>query len=583
MLYLNPLVISVDEDLASLQVYAVGADTLTVANYRDGVIAGSAPGAVDSVEVATSLLNSTKKDGEGDDDKYPDSDFVPSSANVAGTEITLAILATDILGNITKVTMSGVTHDAAQPEITEWFPRNSLLPDGQINEATRHPVFDLPEAVDSIAVTFAASGGANIVEEIAGVTDAGETQVVFSDALVDEETYTMTIFARDLAGNVSITPQDESENMRFNAEFDNPRANDFSVTNMNGITETNETAADSVIAGQALVLQIQAIDHDASSDTNRDALTYKNTDDSGAVAAEVLISAWDANGGAAGSVWFEGKGVSDNGDGSATLDAAGWLLGKRDVTAKSNMATGLIKILVEHRNAGEGGTTVAAFDGAIDGLYVGAADFAGFDITAWEEGVEGAAQEVWGDFTLRVVPVDRHGNPSVRAFKADFDSLDVLDTRVGDNAYEYKDGIDVTFGSVPVLEELSLLVWPIELGGVNFEITAPANRRTLTIQVRVENEALNADDARSQNTRSTVQFKISAPLTPALTLWVPGYDTDQAGEDVSIPADPGDVTVTVAATGFNAGDMITFTQNGTAGDPVAADDDGRCQVDDYHG
>ena len=47
----------------------------------------------------------------------------------------------------------------------------------------------------------------------------------------------------------------------------------------------------------------------------------------------------------------------------------------------------------------------------IDSLYVGAADFAGFDITAWEEGVEGAAAEIWGDYTLRVVPVDRHGNP----------------------------------------------------------------------------------------------------------------------------------------------------------------------------
>ena len=577
--HLNPLRISADEDLESLKVFAVGADSLTIENYRDGLFAGSNPGEVDSLTVDTSLLNSTKKDGEGDDDKYPDSDYVPSSANVAGTEITLAVLATDRLGNTTETSISGVTHDAKGPEITEWFPRNSLLPDGQINEATRHPVFNLPEAVDTIAVTFAASSGTNIVEEIAGVTDAGETQVMFSDALVDEETYTMTIFARDLAGNVFLTPQDASENMRFNAEFDNPRANDFSITNQNGLTETNETALDSVIAGQALVLRIQAIDHDASSNTSRDALTYKNTDEDGMVAAEVRISAWDANGGAAESVWFEGKGVGDNGDGSATLDAAGWLLGKRDVTVKSNKAVGLFKVLVEHRNAGAGGTTVAAFDSDIDSLYVGAADFAGFDITAWEEDVEGAAQEVWGDFTLQVVPVDRHGNPSVRAFKADFDSLDVLDTRVADNAYEYKDGIDVTFGSVPVLEELSLLVWPIGLEGATFEITAPENRRTLTIQVRTENEALEAEDARSQNTRSTVQFKISAPLTPVLTLWVPGSDVDEAGNDVVIPADPGDITVTVAAAGFNAGDMVTFTKNGTALDPVAANDDGAATLD----
>ena len=64
-----------------------------------------------------------------------------------------------------------------------------------------------------------------------------------------------------------------------------------------------------------------------------------------------------------------------------------------------------------------------------------------------------------------------------------------------------------------------------------------------------------------------------------LTLWVPGSDVDEAGNDVVIPADPGDITVTVAAAGFNAGDMVTFTRNGTAGDPVAADDDGVARLD----
>ena len=37
--------------------------------------------------------------------------YVPSSANIAGTEIELAVLVTDVLGNTTKATMSGVTHD----------------------------------------------------------------------------------------------------------------------------------------------------------------------------------------------------------------------------------------------------------------------------------------------------------------------------------------------------------------------------------------------------------------------------------------------------------------------------------------
>ena len=126
----------------------------------------------------------------------------------------------------------------------------------------------------------------------------------------------------------------------------------------------------------------------------------------------------------------------------------------------------------------------------IDSLYVGAADFAGFDITAWEEGVEGAAQEIWGDYTLRVVPVDRHGNPSVRAFKADFDSLDVLDTRVGDNAIEYKNGIDVEIIGVPAIEDFALLILSIGKEGETYDLVAPDNRRSQTVQIRVVNAVL---------------------------------------------------------------------------------------------
>ena len=155
-----------------------------------------------------------KKD---EDDDYEDTEYVPSSANVAGTEIELAVLATDQLGNVTKATISGVTHDAAAPEITEWFPKNSLLEDDQINDATRHPVFTLPEDVDSIAVTFTASNGADVKEEVAGLRQRVKPRSMFSGALEQDETYTMTIFVRDLAGNVFITPADSSENMRFNA------------------------------------------------------------------------------------------------------------------------------------------------------------------------------------------------------------------------------------------------------------------------------------------------------------------------------------------------------------------------------
>ena len=547
--FLNPLVIEVDEDLLMLEVFAVGADTLNITDQFSSSSVGDS-----TVTYDTSELSSTKKD---EDDKYSDNrednGFVPSSANVAGTEIDLAVLATDILGNTTKAMISGVTHDAARPMITDWFPKNSLLPEDQINDATP-PFFTLPEDVDSIAVRFTATGGADVTRERGGVTTKGEDSIDFSGALNDGTIYDMTIFVRDLAGNVYITPADSSSNLQFNANFDNPMANQFKISGM-----------DSVIAGQANILMIQAEDHNAESNTTRNALTYKNM---------ARISAWDADGGVAKSVWFEGTGVdhnADSPDGMAMLSAADWRIGKRSVTVKSNMAVGSVKILVQHVDSGMGDTAVLGFESSKN-VYVGAADFAGFEITAWEEGAEGAVEEVWGDYTLRVVPVDRHGNPSVRAFKAGYDSLDVLDTRAG-NAYEYKNGIDVEIIGVPAIEDFALLILSIEKEGASYDLVAPDNRRSQTVQVRVVNASLMEDDDRSQNIRSTAKFSISAPLTPMLTLWVPGSDMDEAGNDVVIPAD-GEITVTVAAEGYNAGDMVTFTRNGTAMDPVEANDDG---------
>ena len=255
--FLNPLVVEVDEDLSKLEVFAVGADTLDLA-FNSGDVGDS------TVVYDTTELSSPKKDGEGDKDKYPGA-YVPSSANIAGTDIELAVLATDRLGNTTKTTISGVTHDAARPEIKEWFPKTRLLGDDkQFNDATP-PVFTLPEDVDSIAVRFTAAGGADVTKERGGVTTKGEDSIDFSGALTDETSYEMTIFVRDLAGNVSITPADSSSGMRFNAEFDNPIATRY----------TFEAGMDSVIAGQANTLMIQAEDYDAASDSKRNALTYK--------------------------------------------------------------------------------------------------------------------------------------------------------------------------------------------------------------------------------------------------------------------------------------------------------------------
>ena len=163
------------------------------------------------------------------------------------------IEATDLVGNKTTMTLAGVFHDQTPPTIEDFFPSNDLLADddNQINDATRHPVFTLLEAVDSLAIVYDPSGGDDIVHVVADGLPKGEHQEVIADPFVHDRTYSLTIFARDLAGNAFETPADAADDLRFNEEFDNPIANAYTVT---------YAEADSVIAGQVNDVVIQAID-----------------------------------------------------------------------------------------------------------------------------------------------------------------------------------------------------------------------------------------------------------------------------------------------------------------------------------
>ncbi len=567
--HLNPLRILVDEELNSLMVFAAGSDTLDLSAQLDPTGAG------DSTQVySTTGLNSPNKDADGN--------F--KGTGQAGTEIELVVLAEDLLGNVTKTSISGAIHDEKVPTIAgeDFFPTRALLADDNytINNATRHPVFTLQEAVDSLAIIYIPSTGDDIVEN-GGALAKGTHQVLITEAFEDGRTYSLSIFARDLAGNSFETAGTLANNLAFDGAFQNPIANSYTVT----YAET-----DSVIAGQLNDLTIQGVDASGDDDDDdRLALTYKNA---------AMISAWDmASGGQSSSVRFHGEGVTDNGDGSAMLDAAAWKLGARTVQVSSETAIDLTKILVQNLEDGQDGTSVATFEGAVDSFYVGVADFAGFEITAHEPDVDGmdvSDRGITGNFDLKVVPVDRYGNPSVRAYMgvaagklaedndaddddandAVADSLSILDTRVGDEGIEYNNGIDVTFVSIPTIEDLNpLFVIPVPLEGLVVPIVLPEGRRSLTVQARVDNDNLNEDDMRSLDVRTTKQFRVVTALNPMLTLWVPGMEGDQAGNDVEIKAGES-VTVTVAAEGYEAGSMVTFTKNGTMMDPVAADDDG---------
>ena len=582
--FLKPLELRADETLDSLFVYIKGAtyyieDDERVDMRLNLLDEDAERGVVTKNFVHyTAFGDTTSYDTRGL--KWKNAKGEAKATGQGGRTVDLVIEAYDLVGNKTTMTVGGVHHDEVVPTISDFFPNNELLADddNQINDATRHPVFTLKEDTDSLAIVYDPDGGDDIVKVVADGLPEGEHHEIIADPFTHNRTYTLTIFARDLAGNAFVTDADDAADLRFNEQFDNPVANAYAVTYAEA-TET--TKADSVIAGQINDITIQAYDNKGTADDDEDdrnALTYENA---------AMISARDmASDGQAGSVRFHGDGVIDKGDGSAMLDVDAWKLGKRTVKVMSQTAIDLTEIRVQNLMDGEGGTTVPTFEGAVDSFYVGAADFAGFKITAHEPDVDGmdvSERGITGDFDLKVVPVDKFGNPSVRAYTgptgklAEEDSLAILNTRVEDSGIEYEDGIDVTFVSIPALEELNpLFIFPIPKGGQVFPILLPEGRRSLTVQVKVEDDNLSTDplDERSGELRPTTKiFNVVTALEPMLTL---RGDVNAEG-NVEVPADG--ITVTVAATDYNAGSMVTFTKSGTMLDPVTANDDGEATLD----
>ena len=252
----------------------------------------------------------------------------------------------------------------------------------------------------------------------------------------------------------------------------------------------------------------------------------------------------------------------------------GWSIGSRMVFLNSGMAGGPYSVFVKDMTA-EG---VVNFMGTQEGITVDAADFQKFVLTAWEEGVDGPATSVWEDFNLRVVPTDKYGNPSLKTFfnqipkTGGADSLNILDTRLGkgNKAKKYSE-VNVRF-STQLLEDVPT-AWPISGEGRTFSARAlDRPGREATARVDIDNTFIDVLDARSRNKSGELALTIQQPLEISITLWVPGQDGDQVGNDVTIPAG-GTVTVTARAEGLNEDDTVTFTVDGVDTE-ATADADG---------
>lgn len=344
--------------------------------------------------------------------------FSAVTGKVAGDTVNLKLVVKDSVGNPDSLSIADVILDQKMPVPKNLFPASSKLDTAVITNLTRHPRFEALEDLDSVTVRFVqvTSGTRDTVRQsLVDGAKAGVVVVTVADSLVDDATYAFQAETMDLARNVFVTAIDT---FAFDAQFANPMADSFLVT-----LDTATTSVDSVIAGVNLPLKLTAIDTALTNAEGkpRAAVTF-NSD---SVVVRAVGDSVDAT-----RIRFAGTGVTDNGDGSATLDGDGWVIGSRVVKVTSEKALDDFGVVVE---AADG-------TGGVDSLTVDAAEFRTFNVSIVPDEARGNSATGVGDvFEVFVEPADGFGNPSLKVFDgqtniANADSLvsstNLLDSRV---------------------------------------------------------------------------------------------------------------------------------------------------------
>jgi hypothetical protein len=309
--------------------------------------------------------------------------------------------------------------------------------------------------------------------------------VTVNDSLIDDEKYSLQIFIKDLAGNVNFSTLDT---LTFDKDFQNPTADSFTVA-------VNE---DSVLAGQAMKLTVTAIDSKLTRQAaaTRKAVTYNK--------AGVLVSLVGGTQDVSG-VKFWGTGVTDNGNGTANLDAENWVVGERSLYVKSTKTLDAFAIVVEDTSTtvvDGNATKVVNFNGNKKSLTVDAADLRKFMVTASDD-----ATIMQGPFQVTVTPTDIWGNPSMKAFivsgSTRTDSLSLLDTRLavnkGDSTKHLLEEIYVVFGTNMGDAQVPSGPQAVTLAGATYTAVAP-NRdgEGLVISVQTSNATGDTSGANKQ-------------------------------------------------------------------------------------
>lgn len=488
---LNPLKISVSEEVDSIHV-AHGDSTRSFGRYVDA----------------------NDEDGDGDrTDTLPPTGADSSATLVlkfgyeaaGGTVGDLKVMVWDTHGNKSELVNDAIVHDGIKPTVSKLFPTKDSAPtnadndnEPTINLATKDPVFQIDEELDSLAVRYSEVGGSKVVRQGFGsgnvrleTTGNLVTWPVADTTFAERQRFELEVLAIDLAGNASVT---KSGQLTFTRGFGNPDADQFKIV---------ADPAEKQVAGTDITLTMSVLDTTLSRIEERDvrAVTYHTVS-----AVAVIVSGSQAD--ALEGVTFSGTGVSAApsfnlpadlaAEGkvakAAVLDGDGWHAGQRTVNVKSTktLSGAMIMAAEGSVDATTGAYTVRISGQAAKNITVEVAEFSKFMVTAKEGQLAGS--NMAGAFTVNVLPVDAFDNASTK-----------IDNTVGSETYA---NVAVTFASSNAAVAVPAGNQVVPAGGADFGAVASDNVGSATITVRTATSDYTTGDDANQTLSGSVTVNI---------------------------------------------------------------------------
>jgi len=308
----------------------------------------------------------------------------------------LAFQGFDLAGNPSPiVTRTNVFVDLSPITLSHRFPAKEAfgpLTEARIDtieEVTSAVQFALSEAADTVAIRYHGLSGKDadstrtyVLTPAQCAVTTGATYPVAG--LKDSTTYALSIFTRDMAGNVNIIGPDT---LRYDTAYVVPLIKRFRLSaNANRIGL--EPISDHLEAGDTLLVNISA---DATTNGNRAAVTYKHS---------AVITVIGAHG-----VTLDGAGVEPLGPGRALLTADGWIAGKREIVLRDTVGYDSLRVTVADTTLTDNGP----HSGQMDSLVI-------YQPNHWDRLLVTAPDTVVAGehFTVNVAMADKYNN--VRIF-----------------------------------------------------------------------------------------------------------------------------------------------------------------------